>query len=45
MTEETVTTEQEVRNQRAMINDTIAIGWHVRWTLLSRRLIKDDIFS
>ena len=26
MTEETVITEQEVRNQRAMINDTILVG-------------------
>ena len=43
-----VITEQEVKNQRTMINDTIAIGWHVQWTPLTlkrRRQIKDDMFG
>ena len=43
-----VITEQEVKNQRTMINDTIAIGWHVQWTPLTlkrQRQIKDDMFG
>ena len=46
--EGTVTTEQEVRSRRAVINDTIAIGWHVQWTPLTlkrRRQTKDDMFG
>ena len=46
--EGTVITEREVRNQRAMINDTILVGTcsehHQHYTDKDRQ-IKDDMFS
>ena len=48
MTEGTVITEREVRNQRAMINDTILVGTcsgHHQHYTDEDRPIKDDTFG
>ena len=43
MTEGTVITEQEVRNQRAMINDTILVGTNSGHTINIKQMKTDTL--